>query len=43
VRLAQPAAPDGLDEVAPFGSVGEILAQLADEGVDDLQLQRLNV
>src|ERR1700759_4856508 len=40
VRLAKhvAAAPEGLDEVAAFGSVGELLAQLADEDVDDLQL-----
>src|SRR5258707_9076329 len=41
MRLAQhvAAAPDGLDEVAPFRGVGELLAQLADEDVDDLQLR----
>src|SRR6202035_5565046 len=40
VRLTQhiAAAPHGLDEVTAFGSVGELLAQLADEDVDDLQL-----
>ena len=39
VRLAQhvAASPDGLDEVAAFGGVGELLAQLADEDVDHLQ------
>src|SRR3982074_758930 len=39
MRLAQhvAAAPDGFDEVAALGSVGELLAQLADEDVDDLQ------
>jgi hypothetical protein len=39
VRLAQhvAAAPYGFDEVAAFGGVGELLAQLADEDVDDLQ------
>jgi hypothetical protein len=33
MRLAQhiAAAPHGLDEVAAFGGVGELLAQLADE------------
>src|ERR1700737_1616427 len=41
VRLAQhiAAAPHGLDEVAPLGGVGELLAQLADEDVDDLQFR----
>src|ERR1700722_644045 len=41
VRLAQhiAAAPHGLDEVAAFGGVGELLAQLADEDVDDLQFR----
>src|SRR5229473_224263 len=41
MRLAQhvAAAPDGLDEVAAFGGVGELLAQLADEDVDDLQFR----
>src|SRR6185437_6632075 len=41
MRLAQhvAAAPHGLDEVAAFGSVGELLAELADEDVDDLQLR----
>src|SRR4029079_11774106 len=41
VRLAQyvAAAPPGLDEVAAFGGVGELLAQLADEDVDDLQFR----
>src|SRR5262245_32926909 len=41
VRLAQhvAAAPHGLDEVAAFGGVGEFLAELADEDVDDLQLR----
>src|SRR5205823_14996899 len=40
VRLAQhvAAAPHGLDEVAAFGSVRQLLAQLADEDVDDLEL-----
>ncbi len=40
VRLAQhvAAAPHSLDEVAALGGVGELLAQLADEDVDDLQL-----
>src|ERR1700688_722353 len=44
VRLAQhvAAAPHGLDEVAAFGGVGEILAQLADEDVDDLQFRLLH-
>ena len=39
VRLAQhvAAAPHGFDEVAAFGSVRKLLAQLADEDVDDLQ------
>src|SRR5216684_1394938 len=39
VRFAQhvAAAPHGFDEVAAFGGVGELLAQLADEDVDDLQ------
>src|SRR5215475_16152165 len=41
VWLAQhiATAPDGLDEVAAFGGIGELLAQLADEDVDDLQLR----
>src|SRR5579864_3428161 len=41
VRLAQhvAAAPHRLDEVAPLRGVGELLAQLADEDVDDLQLR----
>src|SRR5579864_819422 len=41
VRLTQhvAAAPDGLDEIAAFGGVGELLAQLADEDVDDLQFR----
>src|SRR6516225_10771537 len=41
VWLAQhiATAPDGLDEIAAFGSVGELLAQLADEDVDDLQFR----
>src|SRR3569833_1950550 len=41
MRLAQlvAAAPDGLDEVAALGSGGELLAQLADEDVDDLQFR----
>src|SRR6202790_3276383 len=41
VRLRPPiaAAPHGLDEVAAFGGVGELLAQLADEDVDDLQFR----
>src|SRR5580693_1772503 len=41
MRLAQhvAAAPYGLDEVAAFGGVGELLAQLADEDVDDLQFR----
>src|ERR1700722_16895530 len=41
VRLAQhiAAAPHRLDEVAAFGSIGELLAQLADEDVDDLQFR----
>src|SRR6202166_1563543 len=41
VRLAQhiATAPHGLDEVAAFGSIGELLAQLADEDVDDLQFR----
>src|SRR3981189_688427 len=40
MRLAQhiAAAPHGLDEVAAFGSIRQLLAQLADEDVDDLQL-----
>jgi hypothetical protein len=40
VRLAQhvAAAPHGFDEVAAFGGVRQLLAQLADEDVDDLQL-----
>src|SRR5213595_2661035 len=40
MRLAQhvAAAPHGLDKVAAFGSIRELLAQLADEDVDDLQL-----
>jgi hypothetical protein len=39
VRLAQhvAAAPHGFDEVAAFGGLGELLAQLADEDVDDLR------
>jgi hypothetical protein len=39
VRLAQhiAAAPHGFDEIAAFGGVGELLAELADEDVDDLQ------
>src|ERR1700722_8006787 len=41
LRLAQhiAAAPHGLDEVAAFGGVGQLLAQLADEDVDDLQFR----
>src|SRR5579859_7261203 len=41
MRLAQhiAAAPDSLDEIAAFGGVGELLAQLADEDVDDLQFR----
>src|SRR6478609_801256 len=41
MRLAQhiAAAPYGLDEVAAFRSIGELLAQLADEDVDDLQFR----
>src|SRR4051795_2141687 len=41
VRLAQhvAAAPNGLDEVAAFGGIRELLAELADEDVDDLQLR----
>src|SRR3954453_13253845 len=41
VRLAQhvAAAPDGLDVVAALRGIGELLAQLADEDVDDLQLR----
>src|SRR5215831_10992336 len=41
VWLAQhiATAPDGLDEVAAFGGIGELLAQLADEDVDDLQFR----
>jgi hypothetical protein len=40
VRLAQhvAAAPHGFDEVAALGGVRQLLAQLADEDVDDLQL-----
>src|SRR5882757_7577306 len=40
MRLAQhvATAPHGLDEVAALGSIRELLAQLADEDVDDLQL-----
>src|SRR6185437_7061716 len=39
VGLAQhvAAAPDGLDVVLAAGSDGELLAELADEDVDDLQ------
>src|SRR5215470_9131896 len=39
-RLAQhvAAAPDRLDVVLAVGRVGELLAQLADEDVDDLEL-----
>src|SRR5919107_4662478 len=39
-RLAQhvAAAPDRLDVVLALAGVGELLAQLADEDVDDLQL-----
>src|SRR5581483_3109967 len=33
------AAPDGLDIVLAAGRGGELLAELADEGVDDLQLR----
>src|SRR4051812_24768722 len=38
-RLAQhvAAAPDGLDVVLPLAGVRELLAQLADEHVDDFQ------
>src|SRR5215468_11191945 len=41
VWLAQhiATAPDGLDEVAAFGGIGELLAQLADEDIDDLQFR----
>src|SRR3569623_101023 len=41
VRLAQhvAAAPDGLDEVAALGGVGELLAELADEDVNNLQFR----
>src|SRR5262249_31120653 len=41
VRLAQhvAAAPHGLDEVAAFGGIRKLLAELADEDVDDLQLR----
>src|SRR3954447_2036705 len=41
VRLAQhiAAAPHCFDEIASFGGVGELLAQLADEDVDDLQFR----
>jgi hypothetical protein len=44
VRLAQhvAAAPDGLDEVAALGGIGELLAQLADEDVDDLQFRLIH-
>src|ERR1700746_1662074 len=44
VRFAQhvAAAPDGLDEVAAFGGVGDLLAQLADEDVDDLQFRLIH-
>src|SRR3984957_18737350 len=44
VRLAQhiAAAPHGLDEVAAFGGVGELLVQLADEDVDDLQFRLIH-
>src|SRR3954453_14809026 len=40
VRLAQhvAAAPHGLDEVAAFRGIRELLAELAGEDVDDLQL-----
>ena len=33
------AAPDGFDVVAAVGGVGQLLAQLADEDVDDLQFR----
>src|SRR3979411_682423 len=41
MRLAQhvAAAPDGFDEVAAYGSIGGLFAQLADEDVDDLQFR----
>src|SRR5256885_14479530 len=41
MRFAQhvAAAPHGLDKVAAFGSIRKLLAQLADEDVDDLQLR----
>src|SRR5205823_14172546 len=41
VRLAQhiAAAPHCFDEIASFRGVGELLAQLADEDVDDLQFR----
>src|SRR5438270_11295100 len=41
VRLAQhiAAAPHCFDEIASFGGVGELLAQLADEDVDNLQFR----
>src|SRR5690349_14050720 len=43
-RLAQyiAAAPDGLDVVLSLRSVGELLAQLADEDVDDFQLRLIH-
>jgi hypothetical protein len=40
MRFAQhvAAAPDGLDEVAAFAGIGELLAKFADEDVDDFRL-----
>src|SRR5690349_7633805 len=40
MRIAQhiAAAPDGLDIVGAVGGGGQLLAQLADEDVDDLEL-----
>jgi hypothetical protein len=45
VRLAQhvAAAPDGFDEVAAFGSIRELLAQLVDEAVDDLEFRLVQI
>src|ERR1700722_15957095 len=44
MRLAQhiAAGPHGLDEVAAFGGVGELLAKFADEDVDDLQFRLIH-
>src|SRR5690606_32622238 len=43
-RFAQhiAAAPDGLDVVFAAGRLGKLLAQLADEDVDDLQLRLIH-